>query len=188
MREFHYAIPADLILVVANSVELHVRAAILADTSSYFKPMIDSSSTFSESESIQAHRGAGLPGLPRLQLPHDDEDGMRLVCDALHGQRDYSLYRFDLAKVMAFATTADKCLVTGNEKVKYAARLALDAMAASSNTCLPNIFLPAAYWFNDAERFSRYTDHISKFSQSSDSYQNVAQSDPLYGLQGEIGH
>ena len=150
----------DLVLVVGRTVKLRVSSAVLKEIS-YFRRMLNPGCA--PGDAFERHRSGDTTALYELKL-YDDVDpvGMKLLCDALHGQTSFIPHRFHSKTFRSFAEMVYLCQC--GDVVKHAATLALDSLPIELIDELPKLFINVAGSFDHAERFSEYTDYISKYT------------------------
>ncbi|KAK4494029.1 hypothetical protein PRZ48_015215 [Zasmidium cellare] len=101
MERLDIAPDGDLILVVDDKLELLVHTCVLRLTSPVFKAMLGPD--FAEG---QSHGAAANP--KRLDLPEDDEEGIRYLCLVLHQANQHLPETMSTAQLLRFSMMVDK--------------------------------------------------------------------------------
>ena len=183
MEEVDIAQAPDLVVVVGGVLRLRVSSAEVKKAF-YFRQLLVP--PFAEGTKFEKHKAKNTPTLYELKLDHDEPIGMKLLCDALHGQDRFIPDHFDPETVLSFARMADKGLCT--EEVRDAATLALESLTMEHIDTQPFVWLEAAFLFNHVEYFSIYTDYISKYvhPETAERLEGLSTDHRLHGLFGEL--
>lgn len=145
----------DLLLRVQETSTLRVSALVLRTTSEVFGAMLGPH--FAEG---RAFRSNSTTETPRLDLPEDDAQGMKLLCCVLHQRNDLLEDDITVAQLHSLAVVADKYACT--KAVQYTATCWFSRM---SNQTIKNHaidIISASYLLNHAESFARMTNLVAK--------------------------
>lgn len=159
METFSIAQHYDVIITVANRVELYVSSQILLDTG---VPLwVDAFCEGSKEGDNSVARRNQYPDLPyQMRLEDEDPSGMMRYCAAFHERHDLITAGLDFASLLSFAMVVDK--YGGIARLVNTTNSAMDAFPIEAISKQPALLLRCAVSFEHAERFSQITDHISK--------------------------
>ncbi|KAK5128363.1 hypothetical protein LTR85_003031 [Meristemomyces frigidus] len=152
----------DIILAVANTLELRVSSRILTLTSPVFKAMLGPH--FAEG---QALRNATKETPKTISLPDDNAADMQLLCFVLHPTNINVPEAVSVGHVRAFAELVDKYGCAG--AVKYTTSVWLSVLEEERDNLLvlqyPEELLPASYYLDNPRYFSRFTNILARRSE-----------------------
>lgn len=153
----------DIILAVANTLELRVSSCVMSLTSPVFKGMLGPH--FAEGHAL---RGATL-GIPKiLSLPDDNAADMKLLCFALHLANRRLPDRIEPKELCSLAKLVDKYGCA--EALSFTASVWFNGLIEESEKLLGwqrlEILLTAAYYLDNSFYFARITNALARRSRT----------------------